>query len=215
MKITDRSKLGRPIQVNGAFYSIKKNRVVSIIYLYYCSISNKNVFFLFCFFFFFSGNSDQNTNQLFADKQKSHLIYWTLKVVRKFKLCRRTKPNISLESSQPGEWGMSVWMLFVSPALKYWPLNLDLGACLTAYYSARKRETDIGPTVIRVLDLSYHMGTVKKTRKYLSNLDLSWLKLIFNHLTTTYFKTDWKKMCLHPVFTTSNSWKKVIPENYN
>ena len=37
---------------------------------------------------------------------------------------------------------MSVWWLFMCPGLKFWPLTLDLGACLTVCNSAAKMVKD-------------------------------------------------------------------------
>lgn len=59
---------------------------------------------------------------------------------------------------------MLVWRFYMAPALKHWPLNLHLGACLKAYNSATKGATDMGPTVIESSwpEYSQQLGAVNQ-----------------------------------------------------
>lgn len=75
----------------------------------------------------------------------------------------------------------------MAPALKYWPLNLELGACLKACHSGTERATDMKPTVINSCWLQLydytHMGRV--TKRFCCQ---KWSNLIFTYLTVRYLK---------------------------
>ena len=86
----------------------------------------------------------------------------------------------------------------MAPALKNWPLNLDLSAYLKAYNSSTKGGTDMGSTVIESsgpqlsCEYSPQLGT-------LSDMGKMWLKLIFTHKGIRYLKSDYTNVFIVPL----------------